>query len=97
MDKPKLKLVGEDGNAFAILGRASRVAKENNMDWEVIRKEAMAGDYNHLLSTMMKYFDTDGDEDEDEETIYCDECGDKLDPFEDHSDYICNDCVEEDD
>jgi hypothetical protein len=58
-EKPILKLVGVDGNAFAILGKARRVAKENNMDWEIIRDEAMAGDYDHLLQTMVKYFDVE--------------------------------------
>jgi hypothetical protein len=57
--KPKLQLTGEDGNAFFILGKAMRVAKKNGMDWETIQKEAMSGDYNHLLATMMKYFDVD--------------------------------------
>jgi len=58
-NKPKLKLVGEDGNAFAILGKARRIAEENNMDWKEISKEAMSGDYNNLLQTMMKYFDVE--------------------------------------
>jgi len=56
-ETPVLKLSGEDGNAFAILGRAARVAKKNNMDWDAIRTEATSGDYDHLLQTMMKYFD----------------------------------------
>ena len=55
--KPVLKLTGEDGNAFAILGRASRVARDNNMDWDIIAREATASDYDHLLCVMMKYFD----------------------------------------
>jgi hypothetical protein len=54
--KPALKIIGEDGNAFAILGKASRVAKENGMDWDKIHKQATSGDYNHLLMIMMKYF-----------------------------------------
>ena len=56
-NKPKLKLVGEDGNAFYILGRAMKVAKQNNMDWELIKKEAASGDYDNLMVTMTKYFD----------------------------------------
>lgn len=56
-DKPTLKLVGEDGNAFAILGKAMKIAKKNNMDWDTIQKEATSGNYDHLLQTMMKYFD----------------------------------------
>ena len=59
MEKPKLKLLGTDGNAFAILGKASKVAKENGMDWDSISKEAQSGDYDHLLQTMMKHFDVE--------------------------------------
>lgn len=55
--KPVLVLVGQDGNAFMILGLAMRVAQKNKMNWEKIKKEAMSGDYDHLLQTMMKYFD----------------------------------------
>ena len=57
--KPKLKLLGIDGNAFGILGKAKKIAEENDMDWDAISKEAMDGDYNHLLQTMMKYFDVE--------------------------------------
>lgn len=59
MKKPTLKLSGEDGNAFFILGKAMKIAKKNNMDWDLIKKEAMSGDYDHLLQTMMKYFDVE--------------------------------------
>ncbi len=58
-EKPKLKLIGTDGNAFALLGKASRIAKQNNMDWETIQKEATNGDYNHLLFTLCEYFDVE--------------------------------------
>ena len=58
-NKPTLVLVGRDGNAFAILGAAMRVAKANNMDWEQIKKEATSGDYDNLLQTMCKYFDVE--------------------------------------
>jgi len=59
MEKPILEIVGHDGNAFAILGKAQRVARQNNMDWDKIQKEAMNGDYDHLLRTMMKHFDVE--------------------------------------
>ena len=55
--RPKLRLIGRDGNAFAILGAARKVARENKMDWDKISAEAMSGDYDHLLGTIMKYFD----------------------------------------
>ena len=56
-EKPVLRIVGKNGNAFNILGLAHRVAGENNMDWETIQKEATSVDYNNLLQVMMKYFD----------------------------------------
>lgn len=55
--KPELQLSGVDGNAFMILGKARKVALANGMDWEKINAEAQAGDYDHLLQTMMKYFE----------------------------------------
>lgn len=58
-EKPKLKLLGEDGNAFYILGKAMRVAKQNKMDWEKIKTEATSGNYDKLLSVMMKYFNVE--------------------------------------
>ena len=57
MPKPILKLLGQDGNAFAILGMARRVALKNGLDWNAIKTEAKSGDYNHLLQTMMKHFE----------------------------------------
>jgi len=56
---PVLKIIGTDGNAFAILGKAQKVAKQNGMDWDKIRTEATSGDYYHLLCVMMKYFDVE--------------------------------------
>lgn len=67
MNKPQLQLVGMDGNAFSILGRARQAWRRSGNDmaeWETIHKEATSGDYNHLLQTMMEHFDTDGDEEE---------------------------------
>lgn len=58
-DKPTLKLVGTNGNAFAIMGEARRVAKKagwSEDEIEAVTDEAMTGDYDHLLQTMMKHF-----------------------------------------
>lgn len=55
--KPELKIIGTDGNAFALLGKARRVAIQNKMDWPAIQKEATSGDYDHLLATLAKYFE----------------------------------------
>ena len=57
----KLTLVGEDGNAFMILGRARaalRMARRMDL-WDAFNKEATSGDYNKLLATCMRYFDVD--------------------------------------
>lgn len=59
-DKPDLELVGEDGNAWAIMGNARLAASQAKWSKEKIDfvlKEAMDGDYDHLLQTMMKYFE----------------------------------------
>ncbi len=62
----QVRLVGEDGNAFAILGRVSKALKRAGVDRSDIDKfmaEAMSGDYNHLLRTCMAWVDTDSPED----------------------------------
>ena len=54
----KVQLVGEDGNAFSIIGRvakAMRRAKVDNADIEAFRAEAMSGDYDNVLQTAMRY------------------------------------------
>ncbi len=53
-----VKLVGEDGNAFAILGRVMRAMKLAGLPKEVqdaYFTEATSGDYDHLLQTTMKW------------------------------------------
>jgi hypothetical protein len=64
-----LKLVGEDGNAFAILGRAHNVMRKGGKEsmWKEFDTEATSGDYNHLLCTCMEWFDEPGDEEEEED------------------------------
>lgn len=58
--KPKVKLVGRDGNAFAILGSVKRALQKAKAPKEVIDAylhEAMSSDYNHLLRVAMYYVD----------------------------------------
>lgn len=55
--KPELDLTGVDGNAFHLLAKARRVAKDNAMDWDKIQTEATSKDYDHLIQTLNKYFD----------------------------------------
>ncbi|WP_372922207.1 hypothetical protein [Roseovarius sp.] len=55
-----VKLTGHDGNAFAVLGRCREAAKEAGLSDDEIAAfldEAMAGDYDHLLQTAMRWFD----------------------------------------
>lgn len=57
----KVKLVGEDGNAFAILGRVMKAMKVAGLPKEVITEyhtEATSGDYDHLLQTTIKWVKT---------------------------------------
>jgi len=59
-EKPEVKLIDEDGNAFAIIGRVSRALRNAGADKEYVdqfRKEAMSGDYDNVLQTAMKYAD----------------------------------------
>ena len=55
----KLKLVGEDGNAWAIIGRGARVLRKNGMGdkVEAFQTECLSGSYQHLLATCMEWFD----------------------------------------
>ena len=51
-------LVGQDGNAFAIIGRVRQALCLAGVPDEEIRgftAEATAGDYDHLLQTVMKW------------------------------------------
>ena len=60
--KPILELTGSDGNAMMILGKAQRVAKKAGWSSEKRTKvfaEATSGDYDHVLQTMMKYFEVE--------------------------------------
>ncbi len=52
-----VRLVGEDGNAFAILGRVRRaILRSNHPELaDEFVQEATAGDYDHLLATCLRY------------------------------------------
>lgn len=57
--KPPLKLSGEDGNAFFILGMAVKTAKKAGWSKEKIEgfiKKAKAGNYENLLQTCLDFF-----------------------------------------
>ena len=56
----RVELVGEDGNAYAILGRVSGAMKRAGICKEernAFIAEATSGDYDHLLQTAMRWVD----------------------------------------
>jgi len=57
----QVKLIGADGNAFAILGKVKQALKRAGHAElaEEFMKEAMSGDYNHLLRTAMDYVEVE--------------------------------------
>jgi hypothetical protein len=65
-----VKLVGEDGNAFFIMGRVGGALRKHlrglgwtnlSIDGELATfyEQAKSGDYDHLLQTVMAWVDTD--------------------------------------
>jgi len=57
----ELKLIGTDGNAFALLGKAVGALRRNGFKDRVkeFTDDATSGDYNHLLAVMMKWFEVE--------------------------------------
>lgn len=95
--RPRMQLVGADGNAFAIIGRAKRAARAAGWTTSMVSRlqdEMRAGDYDHLLAVAMREFDDVGtrSEDEDEDERLDDEPFDEDDDFlEDEDDFDYND------
>ena len=60
--RPKMKLVGQDGNIFAILGRAARLLRENGQPEqakEMADRVYQSGDYRQALSIISEYVETE--------------------------------------
>lgn len=58
--KPKVKLTGTDGNAFALMGKVTEAMRKAGATSEMLnefRKQATSGDYNHLIATCCEYAD----------------------------------------
>jgi hypothetical protein len=54
----KVRLSGEDGNAFFIMGRVMQAMKRAGVSQEerdLYSKEATSGDYENLLATTMRW------------------------------------------
>ena len=57
-NRPIVKLIGTDGNAFYILGKVKKALQKEGADKEYLDyflKKAQSGDYDHLLQTCMEY------------------------------------------
>jgi len=66
----EVKLVGEDGNALAIVGRvkkAMRRAGLSQAQQSEYANEALAEDYGDVLRTTMSYVTCDPEEDDDDD------------------------------
>ena len=98
MGKPVVNLIGRDGNAFAVIGechRAAKAAKWSTEQWNKVRNEMMAGDYDHLLQTAVTFFEVArpdiSDECDDEDCEGCEGCEEYHDGDED----CCEECGDE--
>jgi hypothetical protein len=56
--KPIVKLVGTNGNSVALIAKARESLRKSGMSSQEIKEfvdDAMSGDYDHVLRTIMKY------------------------------------------
>lgn len=56
----QVELIGRDGNSFSILGSVTKVLRKAGVSKEErdeFLNEAMSGDYDHLLATVMNWVD----------------------------------------
>jgi 3-oxoacyl-[acyl-carrier-protein] synthase III len=60
--RPTVKLIGRDGNAFAVMGACRRALKDAGANTEEIDRfmaEATSGDYDNVLRTAMEWCDVE--------------------------------------
>ena len=60
MDKPTVELLGQNDNAFAIMGACKKAARKAGWNLERIDKlleEMMSGDYDNLLCVAQTHFE----------------------------------------
>ena len=89
----KMRLVGEDGNAWAIMGRASAALRRAGASKDVIKAytdAAMSGDYDNLLRVTMAWVACDTDRRED---VECLSCGCEWEWYDINNDGLCPDCT----
>jgi hypothetical protein len=83
-----------DGNAFSVMGAASkamRAAGATKADIDTYTKDAMSGDYDHLLRVTMENVDlcAGPEPSEYDEDVECPECGEYVD-----DEGYCEECDE---
>ena len=64
----RVRLAGEDGNAFAIMGRVRQAMRRARVPQETIEeysRDATGGDYDNLLRVTLEYVEEAGDGDGD--------------------------------
>jgi hypothetical protein len=62
IEKPTLKIIGKDGNAFAILGAALKAGREAGWSVDRMREfsdKAQSGDYDNLLRVCAEFFEVE--------------------------------------
>ncbi len=89
----KVRLVGEDGNAFSIIARVATAMRRQGvsvLEVNAFRRDATSGDYDNLLRTCLEWVscDIDADDYEEDEDVSSRRCGwcDEL-----HEDCECDD------
>lgn len=97
MNKPKVKLIGQNGNIYNVLGIASRALKEAGYADEAkeMQTKVFASDsYAEALAIVLQYVD-EADDDDDDEEYECEECGSVID-IDDYECYggLCEECYE---
>jgi hypothetical protein len=61
-DRPKVKMLGEDGNVFFIIGRCHKAAMRagwTEEQWKPVYNDMQSGNYDHALQVMMTHFDVE--------------------------------------
>ncbi len=52
----EIDLTGPDGNAFVLIGTATKLARQLGLDGKAIQTEMMGGDYENLIKVFDKHF-----------------------------------------
>lgn len=101
-----VKLIGEDGNAFSIMGRVTQALKSQLRGQYTgseiadicnqYLNEAKSGNYDNLLVTTMNWVSCDGEEDCDEEEYYENDYDEEDDDYFDDDDWGDDEVYDED-